>query len=724
MEEFFQYIGPDDGAVSPLTLLNRERLFVYSSPREKSIERCGELGVGSYFACCSVLYYEDQVWLKIRRGYFSNAKNNGYIRVYFEHASALKSREDWEVPSRQLASVVGTPPAQFRYLRQLPDFPTYMCAGSRLVLYPEPVFKLHAASVQTSESSFQQRQRFLPPVSVFQATECKFNQDFTQLAIHVTSTLAGLKGWINVSYHKTLIEVEDPTRYGVFRNGPIYLQNVAKRSGKWLGELPVRALPSLQAPRLYSVENYRIVRAVERKLLKDRIWLRIQPFKLQQDEAGNFQHEVDPVTETEGNQEEDERANQKMGTGPDAWVIERNVNTAQRVLVPWGKARIEDVPVHDQAERYYRNVYRRRPLPLRRSADLKADIIGYLEPGDVFVSTRRMLTDQGRMWIRVAIGGETFIDSSGSSGKDDGVKKAKERVVDNNALESKEEEEEEEEFEDLGPSVRYGYALQSNAKTNTCMVQEIPAPGKWKSTQYVQVVVPSPVHEAPDENASSALNNVIAARADASEEAKALMYVKHGAIVGAIGTRFNARAKRMWLQVLATELDACMCVKAQSSREHLPAVVYLPYESGVKPLGRLLTRIENPVRVENDKGHTPSRVVFSGRASQLFGSHLLRPSTIDLPATVHHAKGTAGMVPDLKTGTQSLPDEMTAWSLGRSNFVMTRVYTHIGSVVSYAVNCLREPFASCLLRRDVHQRYRRLEQEEEGMEDYILDEGD
>lgn len=120
MEEFFQYIGPDGGAASSSALLNRERMFVYSSPREKQIDRCGELRVGSYFACSSVLYYDDHVWLKIRHGYFSNAKNNGYIRVHFEFPTGSTPIDGSDLPPRQLASAVAAQPAQFRYMRRLP----------------------------------------------------------------------------------------------------------------------------------------------------------------------------------------------------------------------------------------------------------------------------------------------------------------------------------------------------------------------------------------------------------------------------------------------------------------------------------------------------------------------------------------------------------------------------------------------------------------------------
>ncbi|CEG47965.1 uncharacterized protein PHALS_05449 [Plasmopara halstedii] len=728
MEEFFQYIGPDGGALSSSTLLNRERMFVYVSPHETPIDKCGELRVGSYFACSGILYYENQVWLKIRRGYFSNAKNNGYIRVYFEHPTGLKTLENTEIPSRQLSSVVAVQPAQFRYIRRLPKFPTYMCARDQLVLYREPVFKLHSASVSSAGASLQSMHRFLPPVSIFQATECKFNQDFTQLAVKVTSTLAGLKGWINVSYHKTLIEVEDPKRYGVFRHGPIYLQNVANRSGKWVGELPVRAIPSLKAPRLYSVESYRVVRAIERKLLKDRIWIRIQPFKVQE-HSQMYQEkksdEPDPAINPAGNQENE---NEKNGTRPDAWVIERNANTAQRVLVPWGSNRIEDIPMQDTAERYYRNVYSRRPLPLRRTTDLEAEVVGHLEPGQVFSSTRRILNDSGRMWIRVALPtADKLRDHGDNAGKDDEDNNAMSHSPNNNIEDLKEDEYE---LKHLSHTVQYGYVLQSNAKINTCMVQEIPCPGKLKSKEYYQVNL-SLDHGNQEVEAEgiSVPANTITARADASDCAKELFYIKNSAIVSAISSVYNAKEKRMWLQVLATELDPAMCVKHQwplTEAEQKLNIVYLPMccskpnacESVLKPLHCDLTRIENPFKVEKDSKQSSARVVFSGRASKLFGSHLLHPSTIHL-APFQNTKEPHSATNE-NNRAQTLKDEITAWQRERSN-PMTQLYMRMGSLVSYSFNCIRQPFASCLAHQDSKQRYRQLDQEEEGMEDYVLD---
>jgi hypothetical protein len=78
--------------------------------------RCGELRAGAYFACSGMSFYEDQCWMKIRRGYFSNARNNGYVRVELDASGAGRG----ELPTRQQTSVTTRRPAQFTFLRRLP----------------------------------------------------------------------------------------------------------------------------------------------------------------------------------------------------------------------------------------------------------------------------------------------------------------------------------------------------------------------------------------------------------------------------------------------------------------------------------------------------------------------------------------------------------------------------------------------------------------------------
>lgn len=62
MEEFFQYVGPDGGAAASSSLLNKERLFVYSSPRENAIDRCSVLAVR-----CFVAFLSDR-WARVFDG--------------------------------------------------------------------------------------------------------------------------------------------------------------------------------------------------------------------------------------------------------------------------------------------------------------------------------------------------------------------------------------------------------------------------------------------------------------------------------------------------------------------------------------------------------------------------------------------------------------------------------------------------------------------------------
>ncbi|KAI9910561.1 hypothetical protein PsorP6_011031 [Peronosclerospora sorghi] len=741
MEEFYQYMGPDHGsASSSFALLKHERLFVYSSPCEKPLNRCSEVRVGSYFACSAVLSYDDQVWLKIRRGYFSNAKKNGYIRVDFDFSMGAQPVDGHDLPPRQETSVVVPDPAPFRYMRRLPAFPTYMCARDRLVLYREPVFTLHSASRSSASSSSatpRPLERFLPPASVFQATECIFNQDFTQLALKVTSSLAGFTGWINASFSQTLIPVEDPRKLGSFRHGPVYMQNVAARGGKWDGALPVRAIPSLEAPRTYTVENYRIVRAIERKLLQDRVWIRIEPLQSPPEMHVTTKRRANPEDVGEHEQETEQHVDQER-VGPDAWIIERNAQTAERVMVPWGSFRIRDVPLNDEAERYYRTVYTRRPLPLRRTADLQAEIVGHLEPGSVFSSSHRALNPLGQMWIRVMV---QSVEHGLKEGNHD---KARDVAPTNNADESKEEEEG---VEGRESSVRYGYAILSNAKTNACLVQEIPPPGKMNPKQYYRVVLssrstPSQMTSKTQENetADSAPVNTLAARAGAANAAKELFFVKNGAILSAIGTVYNAQEKRMWLQVLASELDPAMQVKHERPLSDVEAnlnVVYLPlcdpsspnvHETVLKPLYREVTRMTNPLRAEKEGVPSPSRIVFTGRASKLFGSHLLRPSTIDLPSTCPTKDTRSEMLrsglpvatPQAADRAQTLKDEITAWQLQTGTW-MSQVYAQLGFVARCTIGCVRKPFTSCLAHHEATRRYETLEQDGEGMEDYALE---
>lgn len=526
------------------------------------------------------------------------------------------------------------------------------------------------------------QQRYLPPVSVFQATESQFNEDFTQMALKITSPF-GMTGWINVSFHETLVVVEDPRQTSW--SHPVYMQNVATKAGKWMGELPVRAIPSLQAPRLGNLESYRIVEAVERKLVKDQVWIKIQKF-------------TSPVAGADGDNQGSEDGDGGSNTeepearSSEAWIIERNVNTGERVTIPWGSSCIQDQPNSDHEERYYRNIYSRRSLPLRKSPELAAEVVGQLEPGAVFASSTRVLNAQGRMWVRVPL-------SNDENPQD----------------------------------TAFGYAIQSNAKTNRCMLQELPAPGKMAPKQYFQLVrnqVP-PNAQNPESNGGGERQHLVAARSEPTMRSKELFYVKNGAILSVLGSMYVRDERRIWLQVLAADIDRSMRVKQESfaltEDEQHQNVVYLPIcdpscpsETSAKPINRVLEKIPNPSVHHNEKKPS-ARVVFSGRASKLFGSQLMQPSTIDLPSANKNVDSVssssfssmraAAAAGETQHPAQTLKDEIASWQLEREHFGAISTYVYGG--LGYATECLKRPFSSCLTRNAAMQKYDQLYQQDD-----------
>ncbi|GAB9469733.1 hypothetical protein Gpo141_00007001 [Globisporangium polare] len=716
MEEFFQFVGRSSASASK-ALLAREKLFLYASPRENPIDRCGEVQVGAYFACSSITFYEDQCWMKIRRGVFSNAKLNGYIRVEFDFSGAnATNSDDGELPPHQQMNVASARPVQFKYMRRLPNFPSFLCARERLLVSRIPVFNLRESRKSFSSDDGEsnpkatnkkqqlhtQQQRFLPAVSVFHATECQFNQDFTQMALKVTSTF-GMTGWVTASFHETLIVVEDPRQQDRWRH-PVLMQNVATKAGKLMGELPVRAIPSLQAPRLSdnNVEAYRIVEAVERKLVKDQVWIKIRNFASQSAEpaaienGGGDNHEAERVdseiADHNNNDEDTAKPNDSETSRPvltEAWIIERNVNTGERVTIPWGSDCIRDEPNSDHEERFYRSVYARRPLPLRKSPELSAEIVGQVDPGAVFSSSMRVLNAQGRMWIRVPL-----------SSSDENPQDAK----------------------------NFGYAIQSNAKTNRCMLQEIAAPGKMAPVQYFQVVAASSSPEARDSGA-----NMVTARAEPSATAKELFSVKCGAIVTVLGSQYVREERRMWLQVLAADVDSAMRVKQEnvvlSDEEQHQNVVYLPVcdpsspvDVVLWPIHRQLVKIANPsVAHSSEEKKSSARVVFSGRASKLFGSQLMQPSTIDLPTLSKKKEALASMGPVAAAAgetqsqsndpAQALKDEINSWQVESEH--LSAISSYVYSGVGRLTECLGRPFSSCLAKKEAMQKYAQLYQQDE-----------
>lgn len=583
-----------------------------------------------------------------------------------------------------------------------------------------PVYDLHKASVSSDEPTPHHMQRYLPPVSVFQATESRLNDDFTQLAIKVTSSF-GMTGWINTSFYKTLIEVEDPR--GQLANAPVYVQNVAAKTGKWAGELPVRAIPSLQAPRLYTVENFRVVRALERKLVKDQVWVRIEP-QPQQSEANGGEkssNDADSKSDAESDSSAASRNSEAKGKPNEehkskanlhdqAWIIERNASTAQRVVAPWGSSSLTNSSANDDDhERYYRNLYSRRPLPLRSEPTLHSNVVGHLAAGTVFASSKRVLNDKGQMWIRVALA-----DAK--------------RAEDTN--------------EGDGSAVVYGYVIQSNAKTNTCMVQEIAAPGKLNPKQFYQVVIPSEGKASGGNSHADGSNSTpaIVARSEASSlVGKDLFGVKNGSILSAIGTVFNHRENRMWLQVLAEEIDQSIRIKHEkwtlSSDDEALNVVYLPMcdpssnsqhpaETILKPIVCDLEKIADPRAGGLGGRLAATRVVFSGRASKLFGSQLMRPSTLDLPtfskksvdSAVDDDGPAAAAAGESQDRSQSLRDEIARWQQ-QTTTTAGAVYTNVNWALAYASSCLLQPFSSCVATKEARRRYAQLDQGEDDDDD-------
>uniref|UniRef100_K3WFS7 Uncharacterized protein n=1 Tax=Globisporangium ultimum (strain ATCC 200006 / CBS 805.95 / DAOM BR144) TaxID=431595 RepID=K3WFS7_GLOUD len=700
MEEFFQHVGRAPAANAAL---NKHKLFLYSSPRENPIDRCGEVRVGAYFACSGISFYGDQCWMKIRRGVFSNAKLNGYIRVELDVDAG-------DVPPHQQTNMAEPRPAQFKHLRRLPNFPAFLCAREKLLLSRIPVFSIPDASKKSFSSSdsptkrdphHAHQLRYLPAVSVFHATEAQFNEDFTQMALKISSTF-GMTGWINVSFHDTLIVVEDPRPQNW--GHPVYMQNVATKTGKLMGELPFRAIPSLQAPRLGSIESYRIVEAVERKLVKDQVWIKIRNYDTpaaKKAREGDNQEEgtTDSARDGDNNVAGDLNTTTKDADAirvkpSEVWIIERNVNTGERVTIPWGASVIQDQPNTDHEERYYRNIYSRRALPLRKNPELAAEVVGQLEPGAVFASSMRVLNAQGRIWIRVPL-------SNDENPQD----------------------------------TAFGYAIQSNAKTNRCMLQEIPAPGKMSPAQYFQVAgnpqALANLRSNSKSNQDDGAQNLVAARSEPTMQSKELFYVRNGTIVSVLGSMYVREERQIWLQVLAADIDHAMRVKqdkfALTEDEQQQNVVYLPvcdpsrpFETVVKPINRVLEKIPNP-NVHSSEKKPSARVVFSGRASKLFGSQLMQPSTIDLSSfkksgdalssSSFSSKRAAAAAGETQSPAQSLKDEINSWQLESER--LSAISTYVYGGLSNVTECLKRPFSSCLAKKAAMRQYDQLYQQDE-----------
>ncbi|GLE06946.1 hypothetical protein PINS_up016727 [Pythium insidiosum] len=268
------------------------------------------------------------------------------------------------------------------------------------------------------------------------------------------------------------------------------------------------------------------------------------------------------------------------------------------------------------------------------------------------------------------------------------------------------------------------------------MLQEIPPPGKMSPKKFFQVACD------PDETVS--------VRAEPSATSKELLAVKDRTIISAIGSVYNAEEKRVWLQVLREDIEPAMIapkkahdlsfpggVEANNQTEADDAgtdseqqfVVYMPvgrldasraHQVVLFALGRSLHHTKNPSSVEAEhKRSGGARVVFQGRASKLFGSKLMRPSTIDLKTTDTSCATTgpvASAAGEDQDPTQALKEEFDAWQRQATVASSWRNWASAGleQVSATFSNCVQRPFGSCLSRRPATQRmYEQLEQEEE-----------
>ena len=324
-------------------------------------------------------------------------------------------------------------------------------------------------------------------------------------------------------------------------------QNVAPNAGKLQGALPFRRAASLQAPRIGCLARFEIARAVERKLVKDQVWIRLRYAKKtttiqRQDAATNSAVDDDGSVdagrvpeEKEEDQEEDEEEEEAV------WIVERNANTGDRVAVPSGPDPGTGETVHDDDghhhTRFYRTISAKRPLPVRRHTDVTSDVLGQLESGVVFASSARKLTD-GRVFVQVPLSvcSSLFQDASADA---------------------------------------FGWVAQSNLKSNTCYVREIAPPGKSPSKPLFQVRSSlasraSSTQDTLDDGSQGdgVRAQCVAAFAEASSVSRQLFHVRNGTFVPVIGRVYNREHKAMWLQVLTADLDRHMVVPPRFAPTH------------------------------------------------------------------------------------------------------------------------------------------------------------
>lgn len=576
--------------------------------------------------------------------------------------------------------------------------PTFLLARERVLLSRIPVFDAPSTGPQTPKNA----QRSLPRVSVFQATECRFNDDFTQLALKVSSSFS-MTGWINVDFYDMLMEVDDP-RAPLPAQPTMYMQNVARRTGKWMGELPVRAIPSLQAPRRgRNLACFQIVCAFERKLVKDQVWIRIQE-PMSENGNGDVPPELDSNEESKDDSE----------SSTEAWIVERNANSGEPVMAPWGSG-APTSRASDTQDRFYRNVFARRGLPIRSQPNRQADTIGELEPGAVVPSSLRVLSEDGRMWICIKLAAAPLTDSNEP------------------------------------PAVVDGFVAYAHFKTNKILLQEIELPGKLSQPQVFQVIRPRKLTSELDEEDANdekeqEYNLALAARAEPNKNSREVFRVRNGAFVKVVGSVYNRVQQQMWLQVMAEDLDSSMKIAIKGPHQQpltapagsydTPMIVFLPvcdphdrpYETEVHHVGRPLTKITNPNKepFASEKTSLSARVIFSGRASKLFGSSLLRLSTassIDFSKSSPVSPPAAAAGESPSDSATSVAEEVRSWQqqLG-SQSSSTALWLWTAFVLPTAESftvCVQRPFSSCLQKEKARTMYAQLDQDEEHGELFI-----
>lgn len=590
-------------------------LCVYASPSENKFEKCGELRRGAYFASSKTLYLSSQIWLQIRQGTFSNHKKNGYIPVSLAH--------DFD-PSNTTPPIIC-----FRNLLKMPSFPVFLHTLQPLRISRIPMF----VTGQSPEPHTRVPHRVLQPHTVIEATQCQWNDNHTQIALQIKS-FHGTTGWTVIPFG-TLFEeafaiIGSPVHYSCRTNvvGSRYVQNIASRSGRnWKGGLPYRAVPMLQAPRVGVLGPFQVVKLLERKIVKDQVWLEVEI----QCEADQIQNTSDePVKQENLSIIPLEDQNENSGSTKAVWIVERNVNTGEQVVIPWGvgggftELLSQDTSRDlDAIERYYRNVYAEKSLSINSEARIDGEVIGQLEPGTVFASNYRVLNRDGQIWIRLAmtITGDT-------------------------------------------QNEEYGFVIQSDPTDNNCLLQEIRRPGKIEPKESLQICCKPETSADAKKLISDEKSLGVTVYSEASTASKELCKVKNGAIFPAIGSIYNQKSRSIWYQVLVEDIiketisidgvgGGSTSELARQLKQLDQLVVYLPaceleyqtpWRTDVYLLGPSIQieQVDQNMELSYMTGSkwkesaSRARIVFSARASKLFGLH---PAS--LPTANKESDGTS-----------------------------------------------------------------------------------